>query len=178
MIGKERKPPFAKRKFGNVWGELAYVCKKAHYWLYVRKDKSSATRFLPRLKRLLGQLPENNMAIIRAEGWALFYELQGDTCTAIKYRRREIELMKVLHRDAKAKSYEKSTRAFMLAGRDRTVLQERQRILRKLEEDMKSSNHDEDKAGPRRSKRKERKGRGKKGDIAYSPLLFRFASPA
>jgi hypothetical protein len=147
MIDREQKPPRAQRRFRSIWGELVYVCKKIHYWLYIRKDKTSAHRFLSRLKRILEQLPENDMAIVRAEGLALFHELQGDRNTAIKYRQREIELIQQLHKIAEAPGCRESTRAFMLAGRDSAALQERQEIIRALEEDEESTRVHQSKEG-------------------------------
>ena len=101
--------PRTQRKFRTIWGELEYLCKKIHHWLYVKNDRFSARRFLHRLERLLEKLPKNDLALLQAEGLALVNTLQGDKNKAIKYRKREIELMEDLHREAGASRYRDST---------------------------------------------------------------------
>jgi hypothetical protein len=133
MITEKQRPPKAQRKFGNVWGELKYVCGKIRFWLYVKQHETSARLFLDRLKRILEGLPASNLAILQAEGFALFHELEGNQNAAIKYRRREIERMEKLLAEAESPGVQENTRAFMLAGRDRKALQERRAILQALE---------------------------------------------
>src|SRR5438270_809265 len=134
-MAEEHERRKGQRIFHTVWGELAYVCRRIHHWLYGRGDKTSAARYLNRLQRLLKALPENDRAILREEGLALFHELRGETSDAIIHRQREIQLMDFLHKEAETGGYEDSTKAFMLSGREITVLQERKAILRALEEE-------------------------------------------
>jgi hypothetical protein len=133
MISKQPKPPTTKRRFGNIWGELDYLCKKIRYWLYTRKQKTRAKRYLDRLERVLHNLPENDLAILREEGLALLYELKGKVGESITHRRREIELMEHLHRSAESPQCAESTRAYMLRDRGITDLQQRRAILEALE---------------------------------------------
>src|SRR3989442_1107984 len=113
MIRKQARSPITQRRFGNIWGELAYVCNKIHYWLYIRKRRTGAGRYLKRLERLLRDLPENNMAIIREEALALFCELKEKIDESIAHRRREIELMEQLHGEARSAQYRDATRDYM-----------------------------------------------------------------
>src|SRR2546421_5438881 len=96
MLHRRAKPPRAQRRFGTIWGELEYVCKRVHYWLYCRKSLTSARRYLSRLERILVQLPPNDLAILREEGRALLHELKGQTKGALEHRQREIQLMERL----------------------------------------------------------------------------------
>jgi len=129
-----RRPPKSRRKFGGVWGELAYVCRKISYWLYLREDKTSARRFQSRLEGLLEDVPKSRMAIIRAEGLALFHELRGETSRAIRHRRREINLMERLHRSVPKSVLDDQKKSdYMLGGRTTKCLQERRAMLRSLE---------------------------------------------
>jgi hypothetical protein len=130
MIRKTTKPPVTQRRFGNNWSELAYLCRKVHYWLYTRKQKAKAASFLDRLDRVLRDLPENDIAIIRHEGLALRSELRGELGKSIAHRRQEIELMERLHGEAQKHTH--STRAYMLSDRDAPALQERRAILEAL----------------------------------------------
>ena len=132
MTRKIPKPPDTQRRFPSVWSELAYLCQKTHYWLYVRGEKTKARRYVGRLQWALQDTAENDAAILRAEGAALLAELQGKVDEAIAHRQREIELMERLHRDADSSGYTPSTRAYMLRGRDAGVLRERRVILEAL----------------------------------------------
>src|SRR5947209_17284121 len=98
MMKKRVKPPNTQRRFATSWGELDYLCKKMRYWLYTRKQRTRAERYLDRLARVLRELPENDLAIIREEGLALLHELKGDLGAAIAHREREIRLTEGLHR--------------------------------------------------------------------------------
>ena len=75
MLLKKKKPPTTRRRFAHPWIELDYLCKKIRFWLYVRKDRHRAGRFVQRFESVLDQVPDNDMAIIRQEGLALFNEL-------------------------------------------------------------------------------------------------------
>jgi hypothetical protein len=129
---KTPRPPATQRRFGNTWGELAYLCRKIRYWLYTRKDRTRATYYRERLERVLHDLPENDLAIVRAEGHALLCELKGELGAAIAHREREIRLTEKLHREAHAPGYADGTRAYMLQDRDETALQERRAIVEAL----------------------------------------------
>jgi hypothetical protein len=133
MIQKKSKPPITKRRFANPWGELDYLCKKLRYWLYTRKQKTKAKRYLDRLERVLHDLPENDLAIIREEGFALLFELKGKIGESIAHRKREIQLMERLHKEAKSPTVAERTRAYMLRDRDTAALQERRALLVALE---------------------------------------------
>jgi hypothetical protein len=87
---------------------------------------------LPRLKRVLNRLPDNDLAIVREEGLALLAELQGDLRDAIDHREREIRLTQRLQKEAKSSRYDSATRTYLLRGRDITDLQQRQAILDRL----------------------------------------------
>jgi hypothetical protein len=102
------------------------------YWLYARQQRTRAKHYLDRLERVLHALPDNDMAIIRAEGLALFHELKGEIGEAIAHRRREIELIEWLHRDAQSSRYTQRTRAFMLRDRGIAALRQRRAILEAL----------------------------------------------
>jgi hypothetical protein len=129
---KMPKPPTTERRFGNSWGELAYLCRKIRFWLYTRKQRARAAHYLDRLEGVLGNLPENDLAIIREEGWALFCELNDELDGAIAHREREIQLIKRLHREAESARYDESTRAYMLQGHGAADLQDRRAILQAL----------------------------------------------
>ncbi len=132
VIRKQPAPPKTQRKFATPWGELSYLCKKISYWWYGQGQKARAERYLDRLNRVLRELPENNLAIVREEGLALLYELQGKIGEAIAHRRREIKLIERLHKEAQSPRYDESTRAYMLSERDATVLQARRTLVEAL----------------------------------------------
>jgi len=129
---KTPKPPNTQRTFANNWGELDYLCNKVRYWLYTRKQRTRAERYVGRLERVLRELPENDMAIIREEGLSLLCELKGELSRAIAHREREIQLMERLHREAASPKYADSTRVYMLRGRDGAVLEQRRVVLETL----------------------------------------------
>ena len=134
MIQKIAKPPATQRRFTSPWTELEYLCKKTHYWLHKRKEPVRAGRYRDRLERVLRRLPKNELAILRYEGWALLCELKGETSKSIENRKREIELIERLHREASLPRYEESTRKYMLRGRELPALRERQAILKSMEQ--------------------------------------------
>ena len=128
-------PPRTRRRFGNAWDELSYVCRKTHYWWHVRRHKANAKRYLRRLARLLKNLPRDDEggAIIRAEGNALVHEISENLELAIQFRRREIELMEKLHGIVEAESYLKDMRDSVLVDRGVGELNVRRAILRRLQ---------------------------------------------
>lgn len=133
MRDKKLLPPMTRRLFANSWSELDYLCKKIDYWLYAREQRTRAERYRDRLERVLNELPENNRAILREEGLALLYELQGRISKAIAHRKREIRLMERLHQEAGSPQYADSTRAYMLRDRDTKALEHRRVILETLQ---------------------------------------------
>jgi hypothetical protein len=139
LVSRSKRPimkspfPGTQRRFANGWGELDYICKKIRFWLYERKQKAKAVRFLDRLARILRELPENNIAIIREEGLALLHQLKGEVDDAIAHREREIRLTERLHKEAQ--SHDDTTRAYMLRDRETIDLQERRAILEALKKD-------------------------------------------
>jgi len=132
MIIKKHSPSIRRSSDAKLWAELDQLCKKTSFWLYTRKQKARAEQFAERLERALRDIPDNGLAIVRAEGLALLRELEGDLEEAIVYRRREIQLMEKLHREAESPSYAASTRAYMLRGRNKADLRERRAILGRL----------------------------------------------
>ena len=128
----KKHDPLRRRNDAKLWGELDKLCKKTRYWLYERKQKARADRYADRLEEALREVPDNQSAIIRAEGLALLSELKGQMDKAIVHRRREIQLMEKLQREAESPSYAASTRAYMLRGRDKAALDERRAILGRL----------------------------------------------
>src|SRR5687768_12262795 len=114
MMKKHSRMPPTQRRFANGWSELDYLCRKTRYWLYARKDRDRAVRYVDRLDRVLHDLPDNDLAIIREEGFALLSELKGKLGDAIAHRQREIQLMEKLRRDAESSRYANATKAYML----------------------------------------------------------------
>ena len=135
MTHKQPKPPNTQRSFVNSWGELDYLCQKIRYWLYTRKQKAKAGRYLERLARVLRGLSENDAAIIREEGLALLHELKGELDPAIAHREREIRLTEQLHREVRSPRYGANTRSYMLRNRDTVDLQQRRAILESLKKE-------------------------------------------
>jgi hypothetical protein len=132
MASKSAKPPVTQRSFASVWTELDYLCTKIRYWIYTRHQRVQARRYIDRLERVLNDLPENDLAIIRAEGWSLLCELKGNLDDAIAHREREIHLIERLHKEARLPRYDESSRAYLLRGRTDGDLKERRAILEGL----------------------------------------------
>jgi len=80
----------------------------------------------------LAGLPKSELAILREEGLALLHELEGQIDAAIRHRRREVELMERLQREAQSPKYSKETRTYMLRDRGAADLQDRRMILERL----------------------------------------------
>ncbi|HUY89733.1 MAG TPA: hypothetical protein VMV10_13435 [Pirellulales bacterium] len=131
MLLQAHAPPKTRRAFSNGWDELDYLCKKIRYWLYLEKRSDIARRYLNRLDRTLKALPKNSVAILREEGLALLYELRGETTKAIKHRRKEIERMQQLHKEARSAT--KNSAAYMLRDRNLSDLEDRRAVLKALE---------------------------------------------
>lgn len=120
------------------WAQLAELCKKINHLMYEDKDIASANHYREPLRQLLLSLPDNDfMAIIRQEGEALYCELSGNYVNAIKYRKKEIQLMERLHKSVRksiaAKEYDQSMGESILIDRDQNVLEKRRVILKDLE---------------------------------------------
>ena len=129
--------PRIQRRFPTVWSELEYLCRRIHYWLYRSETPNSvAKRYVARLERVLKELPGNDMAILREEGWALLFELKGELRQAIGHHQKEINLIEKLHksveRSVQAGDYDKVMAKSICAGHDQAALRERQAILRSL----------------------------------------------
>jgi hypothetical protein len=92
------KAPTTLRKFPSDWAEIEYLYHKILYWFYQRQDRRRALRFAPRLWRVLAKAdPEpDSVAILGASCRALLAELEGDLPVAIRYRKKEIELLRRL----------------------------------------------------------------------------------
>jgi len=84
---------------------------------------------LPRLQALLEDLPTTDEAIIRAEAFAIYYELRQEPEQAIAYRRREVELMQKLHQHIRTHKYDAKTKQALLYGREVRDLEERKAII-------------------------------------------------
>jgi hypothetical protein len=112
---------------------LEHLCAAIHKLRYAKEDKAKAKRYLPRLQRVLAELPKNNQAILREDGLALLGELTGRIAEAIRHRRREITLMEKLHEDVESRDYTSQMKASILVNRDADVLQGRRSILKSLE---------------------------------------------
>lgn len=130
MAAKKKGPPSTQRKFPSIWHELWYLCDKIRHWLHSMRQPAKAARYTGRLERVLAELPENDLAILRHEGLSLLSELKGKLSEAIGHRKREIELIERLHREAL--THGESTRAFMLQRLGESELRQRRRILLSL----------------------------------------------
>ena len=154
------KPPKNQMRLGTIWVELAYVCQKVHYWLHEKHRRAPARRYQSRLEQVLGKLPEDDQAILREEGLALFHELKRETAVAAKHRKREIQLIEALQESVRksvdAGHYDHATAASILAGRDAAALQERREILRALEETEAQRRGDALPTGPHRGQGRKR----------------------
>jgi hypothetical protein len=132
MKRKDIRPPATQRRFGGVWAELDYVCKKINFWLFTKRRRSRAGRYLDRLDQILLKLPENDLAILGWEGRALSCELRQNLGEAIEHRKREIQLIERLYREAEKPNIDARTKAYMLQGRERISLQQRRAHLAAL----------------------------------------------
>ena len=141
MIAKKPSPARTSLSTAKPWGELAYLCQRIRYWLYTRKQKARAERYADRLQKTLSNLPDNDLAIIREDGLALLSELRGKMNEAITHRKREIQLMERLQREADSPGYAASTRSYMLRGRGKSVLEKRRALLGALVKTQSENRH-------------------------------------
>ena len=86
-----------EENLGTVWGELSRVVREIHRRLFHHGDEISARLLLGRLQHILSELPEDDTAIVREEGLALYHHLKGEFALAIDHRKREIQLIERLH---------------------------------------------------------------------------------
>jgi hypothetical protein len=141
MADGEREPPTAKnrKRLRGVWAELAYLREQIHALWYEQGNKTLARLHQKPLERALKALPENDMAIVRAEGWALLHQMRGEISLAIQWRQREIELIEFLHDDVRrsvaAGNYDERMARSILGHRDEAGLQKRRDILNALMEE-------------------------------------------
>ena len=124
----------------TIWGELAHVCGRIHHHWFRKNDFVSALKYRRRLLRILQNIPDDDLAIIRQEGLAWLYQFDGEIDLAIQHRRREISLMEGLYdevrRNLSSGKYDKETAAWILATRDDNCMRERQEILARLLEQI------------------------------------------
>ena len=132
MTGKNARPPVNQRRFAGIWAELDYLCKKISFWLYTKRRRSRAEHYLDRLNVILEKLPDNDVAILRWEAHALSCELRHEYGEASKHRKREIQLIERLHREAQRPGIDARTKNYMLQGRDRVALEQRRSHLQEL----------------------------------------------
>lgn len=128
--------PRTERQFLSIWAESKYICRKIHYWLYVRQDEKSARRYLPRLKSVVTKLPEREFAIVAQEGIALLHALNGNLRLSLKYRKREIRMLEMLIDDIReslrAGRLTKRQARQVLINHDVRRVKGRQKIVRAL----------------------------------------------
>ncbi len=124
-VNRENKPTVNGLGRAAEWDLLAHLCKRIHYWFYVRKDATTARRYLGRQSRVLKKLPESELAIIRQEALAWYHQLRGESSYAIKQRKREIRLIEFLHDDVQRNlangRYDEKTAAYALSGTRRVL---------------------------------------------------------
>jgi hypothetical protein len=107
------------------YGVLADLCRRVHDLLYVQDKSEFAEQYVPRMERILGELPSDSRAIIYWESSALVAELQGRIDEAAEFRRREIALMLELHQLVEDGKDDPS----VLVGRELACLESRRKIL-------------------------------------------------
>ncbi|MGH7140186.1 MAG: hypothetical protein ACREHD_30985, partial [Pirellulales bacterium] len=93
----------------------------------------AARRYRRRLEKSIGELPDNDLAILREEAMALLHELADEIPQAIQHREREIELIERLHKSVResieAGQYDDCMGSSIVAGWDMPILDERRKIL-------------------------------------------------
>jgi hypothetical protein len=90
------KAPATQRKFHSNWEEIEYLYHKILHWFYGRHDRHRALAFADRLWRLVAEADPKQVAILGASCRALLAELAGDLPAAIRYRKKEIDLLRRL----------------------------------------------------------------------------------
>ena len=85
--------PASRRVFKHSWDELAYLCDKATYHLHMVCRRGGATRFVPRMARVLGSIDDPDGAIVTEVARSLICEYDRQWARAILHRRKEVELI-------------------------------------------------------------------------------------
>jgi len=85
--------PKNRRKFRHDWDELAYLCEKIFYHVYLNRTKASAHHFAMRANVLVSRIGSDNEAILCQTANALLCEVSGEIGKAVGYRIAEIELI-------------------------------------------------------------------------------------
>jgi hypothetical protein len=147
-MSAENPPSRREIAEARLWAELARVCRTVHDSWYITRDRISGERLLRQLERILKSLPESDMAIVRQDALAWFHQLRGDNAAAIQHRQEEIRLIELLHDDVRrhvdSGKYDRRTAEYVLDDRDLKNLQERQAMLRALEEEARIGNRGPD----------------------------------
>jgi tetratricopeptide (TPR) repeat protein len=96
--GRKMAAQFAhtRRRFRSDWDEIQYLREKILHWFYGLQDRPRALKYSKRLEKLLRKASPDHQAILGEECWSLIYELKEDLVKAIRYREREIKLIKRL----------------------------------------------------------------------------------
>lgn len=119
------------------WGKLSLLCERMRFSWYVKHDARMSKRLARNIGQVLKDLPQSRLAIIRQEALALVNEVNGDIQSAIKHRKREIELIGRLHHEVEKSLQQRKTTKKManriLGSRSARGLQKRQAIVQKLE---------------------------------------------
>jgi hypothetical protein len=92
---RDKAPP-TKRKFATDWEEIDYLYFKILHWFYGRHDRRRASAFADRLWRLVAEADPKEEAILGASCRAILAEVEGDLHAAIRYRKKEIALLRRL----------------------------------------------------------------------------------
>jgi tetratricopeptide (TPR) repeat protein len=87
--------------------KLDKLYDKLLYWLYERQQPRRARAYAHQLQGILARCETDVGRIFASELWSLVYEGLGNIPEAIKQRRREIHLIRRLHRIAKNRPYER-----------------------------------------------------------------------
>jgi tetratricopeptide (TPR) repeat protein len=89
-----------RRKFDGPWDEIKYLRGKLLLWFYDRYDRRKAREFAERMVPLLKKVARHGDNILGEECWSLVYEARGQFAKAIEHRRKEIELIRLILREA------------------------------------------------------------------------------
>jgi len=91
----EKAPP-TRRKFSGIWDQINYLYDKTLYWSWGQGNWRKAQRFADRLKRLVVKADPKGEALLGVSSRALAAEVDGDLRKAIRFRQREIKMMRRL----------------------------------------------------------------------------------
>jgi hypothetical protein len=101
------KTNLARAPYLRATDEIGKLYDKLFYWLYERQQQQRARAYAHRLEEILRRCEIDVGRIFASELWSLVYEGLGNLPKAITQRRREIGLIRRLHRIARNKPYEK-----------------------------------------------------------------------